>query len=280
MSRLVSSEHALRALVALNQRPDGCGLRELARVVGLGPTSVQRALELLGEDGLVQHAGGREPFHLDGSEPAVEAAVALAHRLLDPREAIRIALVASRVPRFAGEDERGFLYVPRELAAPEQEVKLSDAIDAISFAKGIHITRVAAPDATSAYPRAKKMKPLVGSAEMLTKRRNARPGRPLGRLHPSLGRVTRGKLGEVADRLGIDRVVAFGSSVRSDFAPSSDLDLLVRAEPRLDLQRRLEAAASLEELFGRPVDVIPEERASASVLESAEREGVVLLGRK
>lgn len=278
MTRLVPSEHALRVLVALGQRPGGLGLRQMARTLDVPVAAVQRALEMLISDGLVLHSGGREPFTL-ASGPAASAAKTLAVTTLEPRDAVRCALRASLVPRFAGEDRDGFMYVARDLASPEDEVRLSSALAAASAEHPeVSTVRVSQAEAASAQGRASKMRPLVGNAEILAERLPAKHGRPLGKLHPAMGRIPRRGLEAIAERLGINRIIAFGSAVRSDFRPSSDLDLLVGAEPALDLDRRIEATAAFEELFGRKVDVVPIERALDAVSESAARDGVVLLG--
>jgi uncharacterized protein len=50
----------------------------------------------------------------------------------------------------------------------------------------------------------------------------------------------------------------FGSALREDFAPDSDLDFLVSFEPGapLDIDRFLDIKEELETRFGRPVDLV------------------------
>ena len=50
----------------------------------------------------------------------------------------------------------------------------------------------------------------------------------------------------------------FGSALRDDFAPDSDLDFLVSFEPGvpLDIDRLLDMKEELEAHFGRPVDLV------------------------
>lgn len=56
---------------------------------------------------------------------------------------------------------------------------------------------------------------------------------------------------------GIRRLSIFGSAVRDDFGPESDVDLLVEFEPgRVPGFRFVGIAAELSELFGRRVDVL------------------------
>lgn len=53
----------------------------------------------------------------------------------------------------------------------------------------------------------------------------------------------------------------FGSALRDDFGPDSDLDFLVSFEPetRLDIDTLLDIKEELEAHFGRPVDVVEKE---------------------
>lgn len=56
---------------------------------------------------------------------------------------------------------------------------------------------------------------------------------------------------------GIRRLSVFGSAVRDDFGPESDVDVLIEFEPgRVPGFRFVSIAAELSELFGRPVDVL------------------------
>jgi uncharacterized protein len=53
----------------------------------------------------------------------------------------------------------------------------------------------------------------------------------------------------------------FGSALRDDFGPESDLDFLVSFEPeaRLDLFDVIEMREELAQTFGRPVDLVEKE---------------------
>ena len=56
----------------------------------------------------------------------------------------------------------------------------------------------------------------------------------------------------------IEKLWLFGSVLRADFGPESDVDLLVEFEPgvRLSLWDVVEIQAGLSELIGRPVDLV------------------------
>ena len=53
----------------------------------------------------------------------------------------------------------------------------------------------------------------------------------------------------------------FGSALRDDFGPESDLDFLVSFEPEtpLDIDRLLDMKEELEVRLGRPVDLVEKE---------------------
>ncbi|MCK9306369.1 MAG: nucleotidyltransferase family protein [Methanoculleus sp.] len=62
----------------------------------------------------------------------------------------------------------------------------------------------------------------------------------------------------VAARHGARRVRVFGSVVRGEETPASDLDLLVEFEPGRSLLDHIALAQDLKDLLGREVDVVTE----------------------
>ncbi len=60
---------------------------------------------------------------------------------------------------------------------------------------------------------------------------------------------------EEITRLGVRRLALFGSSVRGDGTPDSDLDFLVEFETK-SFDAYMDLKAFLEELFGRRVDLV------------------------
>jgi len=69
--------------------------------------------------------------------------------------------------------------------------------------------------------------------------------------------VSRGQLGEFCRRQRIRRLSLFGSALREDFRPDSDVDVLVEFEPdcRVGLIRLAAIERELGELIGRKVDL-------------------------
>lgn len=62
-------------------------------------------------------------------------------------------------------------------------------------------------------------------------------------------------------RYHIRRLAIFGSVLREDFSPKSDIDMLVEFEPetRLGLMTFIGIQEELSELFQRPVDLVTSE---------------------
>ncbi len=54
MASLLASNLAGLVAIALEQAPDGARLSDIARAVGTGPSGVQRALQLLTANGIIQ----------------------------------------------------------------------------------------------------------------------------------------------------------------------------------------------------------------------------------
>jgi len=59
-------------------------------------------------------------------------------------------------------------------------------------------------------------------------------------------------------RLGVNRLGVFGSFVRNEQRPDSDVDILVEMEGK-SFGAYVEVLDFLEELFGRNVDLVPKE---------------------
>ena len=62
----------------------------------------------------------------------------------------------------------------------------------------------------------------------------------------------------MADRFGVVDIALFGSTARDEAKPDSDIDVLVRLDERPGWTRTFDLEAYLEELLGRPVDLVVE----------------------
>jgi len=73
--------------------------------------------------------------------------------------------------------------------------------------------------------------------------------------------IPRTELAALCRKYGVRELSLFGSALRADFHPGSDLDLLVMFQPDAEIGF-LEFAALQRELssaLGRPVDLVPKE---------------------
>jgi len=73
--------------------------------------------------------------------------------------------------------------------------------------------------------------------------------------------VTREALEAFCQKWRVRELALFGSVLRQDFGPESDVDVLVSFEPQApwSLWDLIDMRAELESLFGRPVDLVEKE---------------------
>jgi len=73
--------------------------------------------------------------------------------------------------------------------------------------------------------------------------------------------LPRKKIAEFCKRLSITKFSAFGSVLRDDFRPDSDIDVLVSIDPKahIGLFELIDMKLELEKMFKRPVDLIEKE---------------------
>ena len=74
-------------------------------------------------------------------------------------------------------------------------------------------------------------------------------------------RIPRKKIAEFCKRWSINEFALFGSVLRADFRPDSDVDVLVSIDPRakIGLFEIAEMGIELEDMFKRPVDLVEKE---------------------
>jgi excisionase family DNA binding protein len=76
---------------------------------------------------------------------------------------------------------------------------------------------------------------------------------------------------EMKERFGVKRIGVFGSAARGEAGPESDVDVLVEFDdPAFD--RYMELKFYLEDLFGRPCDLVLDESLKDSLRESVHSE--------
>lgn len=288
MSRLVASELAVRALLALDQHPAALRTTDLAEILDAPFSSVERAVEVLLDDGLAERRDRRLAL---ASTPRAREAVRFALAIVEPLEALAVLARANPAVEFAGADGDGVLLVTRRFAEPADEARLERALAELrELQRGPAVEILAKSDLRERLlddlaprRRARAMRLLAGSLDRSfpdRTRHGDESAAGLGRLHDGLAVPSRRRLQAFARRHGLRRVVAFGSATRADFRPDSDVDLLVEPVPgrRLGLRERVALVADAEALFGRDVDLLAAGEVPPGLGERIEREGVVVLG--
>ncbi len=281
-------------LAALTQADErGFSLRELARAAGATDSAIQRALAPLVRGGYVRvrRRRGTPRYERAADHPVAEAALRLAMHEL-PRDRLATALArANRGVEFAGLRGDVLHAVFREGADARQQLRLRRALEALpgpsprleATLHGDVLERLfARPELRDEARRTRILKGRLHRTFPDRRRHGdfAR-ARRLGGPHPSLPRLSRRALQRLAREHGLARLALFGSAVRSDFRPDSDVDVLIRRR-RGTVRSLADTAAlqrQLEALLDRDVDVIEEEQVRPSVRAVVERERVVLYGR-
>ena len=78
----------------------------------------------------------------------------------------------------------------------------------------------------------------------------------------------------LAERFGVVGLALFGSTVRDEAAPDSDVDILVTFERPLGSKQYFGALHYLEDLLGRPVDFVTDKALRAELRPHVEAEAV------
>lgn len=293
--RSIYGQRAIEAVVSLTQPPDGLTLSELSAAVGAPLSSAQRAIATLVKDGLVnaRGIGPRKRYELDRLHPATDALVEFSLRVMPPQRTLDLLCRANSAVQFAGRDHDGYLVVLSPFSDPADVARLSSAIGTVNESRpdptSVEIVerqdiRERLFESSQLRDRGLRLAPVKGSAARVFRdpyRQGSDDAPKLGRLHPSLSRPSQGVLRRMAQEYAVARITAFGSSVRADFRPDSDVDLLVEPSPgsRLGIHKSNAIQRELEALLDRDVDLVNARYVRPDVRLQAENEGVVLYGR-
>lgn len=79
---------------------------------------------------------------------------------------------------------------------------------------------------------------------------------------------------ELARRFGVAALALFGSCARGEARPDSDLDVLVSFDGPATSRRYFGVLFYLEDLFGRPVDLVTDKALRSELRPGVEREAV------
>ncbi len=284
---------ALELAVLLDQRPDGGRLAELAAAAPMPLSAAQSAMRLLLAEGAVEQLEGPRPrYRLRQEHPAYDALLSFAARSLAVERAFELVLRGSPAVEFAARDAQGHLVVRSALAEPTHEVALERGLERIRG--GRHgrlpvtsyehdLLRELLRDDPRPRDRARRAQIIKGSLPRsfpAPRGPLARRGHALGRAHGAVPRVSRRALRALAHDHRLRRISLFGSAVRSDFRPDSDIDVLIepRPEARLTLLDLAGIQQRLQRLFDRDVDVLTPGGLPSEMRERIEREAVPLHG--
>ena len=83
-------------------------------------------------------------------------------------------------------------------------------------------------------------------------------------------RISKKKIKDFCQRYKVQRLALFGSVLREDFRPDSDIDVLVIFDPnaRPTFMTLGKMKRELSELFQRPVDLVPQEGLKSVIQEA------------
>ena len=286
--RLISSELALHEVLALSA-VDDLSLSELARSLESGPSAAQRALEILVEDGIAERIDrtgrpryrlttGSAALHVSGlarAEVATDQALAVGGRANPAVEFLARAptmiFVVFASNSRAGDQARAARFIDAIAGSVSSEVRYLDHDD----------VRRELLDDPGLRARMARTTILNGSLDRSfpdRSRHAVRIGRRLGRHHPALELPSRHALETLRRRYRLASLRLFGSAVRSDFRPDSDIDALIRFRPgvRPTVRSLANLEAELERLFGRDVELTREEGLQAEIRADIDREAVSL----
>ncbi len=76
------------------------------------------------------------------------------------------------------------------------------------------------------------------------------------------------------EQLGVKSLALFGSAVREDLRPDSDVDILVEFDGPATFDRYIELKFRLEALLGRPVDLVTPRALKPRLRPYVEREAI------
>lgn len=293
-ARVFRSALAPAILVALTQAEgDGFSLRALARATGTTDSAVQRALGPLVASGFVRRSRrrGAPRYVRDPRHPVAQDALRLAMHELGTEPLMSVLVTANDDVEFAAlaGDEARIVFAEGAPAASQLRLRRAiEQIPAATLRSEISLHRDAAEQVAFApeiRQRIRRERILKGRVERTfpdrTLHGDFQRARRLGDLHPTLPRPSRRSLQKLARDHALKRLAIFGSAVRSDFRPDSDVDVLVARRPGTSgsLSEIARLQRDLESLLHRDVDVIDEDGLEARMRPVVEREKVVVYGR-
>ncbi len=287
--RLIASDLALRIIFAL-RHSGPASLARLAEVLRVRPSSCQRALEVVLADGLVTGIGeGRARVYvLEEKNRALAAVQGLAETLIPTQEALAITGNSNPAVEFIGLTSGEVVTVLAKRSTTAERAQAVAAIkqlaDGLNLASQFfdHQDLVRARDQTVRLRHElSRGEVLVGHLDRSIPDRSGHrktAGRALGHASPALHLPSARTMQSIKRRHGVRRLKLFGSAVRTDFRPDSDVDIAVTLNTWLRPDRAgLEALeAELETRLGHGVDLVLDSELRPPVRYLVDKESVAL----
>ena len=285
--RIISSDLALKAVVALSAAV-ALTLSELARAVEATPSAVQRALSILRDDGIiVRHPQGPLAYALASTARAGHLA-ALAIDTVPLGTALAIGARANAAFEFVAREHTALVVVFAAGSTAIDQARAARFVEALAVRHGgaveyldhddVRRRLISEPALRSRMARARILYGRLARSFPDRSGHGLRLGKALHRPHRSVHVPSVTTLRRIARRHGVGRLALFGSAVRSDFRPDSDIDLLLRfrAGVQPTLRTLIDLEGALEAAFARDVDLVREELLGPEAQQRIAREAVPL----
>ena len=287
--RIVTSDLALEVVLALRQVGQA-SLATLARTLRTSPSSVQRALEILLADQLVlvEGKGRTRTYSLAPSTEALDAVEQLAFAAIAPGRALILVATANPGVELLGLASDQVIAVIGRRTSGTDRSRAINAITKLAGMLNLEAQFEDHDDLRRRNGRGAALRRLLSSGRILVgeidrslpdrSAHRATAGQPIGRINPALRLPARRTIQAIKRRHCVRRLKVFGSAVRNDFRPDSDIDIAVTLKTSAptgaaDLNA---LAAELERRLGHDVDLMLESDLRPAVRYLVEKESVAL----
>jgi uncharacterized protein len=286
--RLISSDLALAQTLALSAAGE-LTLSGLARAIGSKPSAAQRALEILLDDGVAERGSERPVvYRLTASEIGSNVlTLAVGAQELD--RIVAIGARANSAIEFAAIEKQTLVVVFSAQSTVLEQSRAARYLEVVARRYSLEVTYLDHDDVRRELLTESPLRRRMSRAKILygeldrtfpdRSRYGMRQGKPLHRPHRSLKIPSHNALRVIAQRHHLDSLKLFGSAVRTDFGPDSDVDVLFKygRDGHPSLRAEIELERKLESMFGRDVDLVREENLLPAVRERVASEAVTLL---
>jgi len=286
--RLISSQLALRECLALSAAAE-LTLSGLARAVEATPSAAQSALRILLEDKVVEQVQAtRRGYRLRSTETAAHV-VGLAISEVPIGRAIATGARANPAIEFAALKGASLIVVFSAGSTALEQARAARYVEDVARRHDMPVEYHDHDEVRRGLLAAPQIRGRMARADLLhgdldfsfpdRRRHGVQRGHALHRPHHSVRLPSRHALRALARRHRVDSLRLFGSSVRTDFRPDSDVDLLLRYRSGVlpSLRSLIELERALEARFGRDVDLLREDSLRPELREAVEREAVRLI---